>query len=264
MKVLLTFCVIGGCLLGFLPGCINDTTYEHRDLAYQRSTIDALLAGRYDDTFTFEDLARYGDFGIGTLNGIDGEMLALDGAFYQVKTDGIPYLIPRNMHTPFATVEFFQADSVLRIPENLNYPDLLAYMDKVLSSANDLYALKIKCELDSADLRSVPLQHPPYKPLAEVISQEVIFSHTNISGTLVGFRFPTFLQGVNVPGYHFHFISDDKKSGGHVLNLRINKGTLQIDRAAEFMLSFPEDDAFSNINLSVDRTEDLQKVERNQ
>jgi acetolactate decarboxylase len=126
MRVTLTFYIIGGCFLWYLPGCTYEALPDHRDLVYQRSTIDALLPDRYDDTFSFEHLARHGDFGIGTLNSIDGEMLALDGAFYQIKTNGIPYLIPKDMHTPFATVKFFKTDSVIWIPENLNYTDLLS------------------------------------------------------------------------------------------------------------------------------------------
>jgi len=231
------------------------------DAIFQRSTIDALLAGRYDDTYTFGSLKQMGDFGIGTFNSIDGEMLALDGVFYQCRTDGKTYPVADEGQTPFATVKFFQTEEQFNLTQPFGYDDLKRHLDEILPSQNHLYAIKIYCNLDSILFRSVPKQQPPYEALATVIADEVKFSHQNIHGTLVGFRFPPYLQGVNVPGYHFHFISEDRKVGGHVLDLLTRDGTIYSDQGNSFLLSFPDDDVFTQTDLSIDRSEDLEKVE---
>ena len=70
-----------------------------REVLVQTSTIDALLDGVYDGELTYAELSRYGDFGIGTFEGLDGEMIAFDGAIWQVKSDGKAYC---GHHEPFA------------------------------------------------------------------------------------------------------------------------------------------------------------------
>ena len=55
---------------------------------FQASTIAALLEGAYDGDLSFAELAEHGDLGLGTLNGLDGEMIALDGRFYRADVDG--------------------------------------------------------------------------------------------------------------------------------------------------------------------------------
>jgi len=55
---------------------------------YAYSTIDALLAGAYDGDLTVRELSARGDFGLGTYNHLDGELLALGGVYYHVRADG--------------------------------------------------------------------------------------------------------------------------------------------------------------------------------
>ena len=58
---------------------------------FQYATINSLLAGVFDGDLTIAKLKRHGDLGIGTFNALDGEMLALDGQFYQIRSDGHVY-----------------------------------------------------------------------------------------------------------------------------------------------------------------------------
>jgi alpha-acetolactate decarboxylase len=75
--------------------------------------------------------------------------------------------------------------------------------------------------------RSVRAQTPPYPPPAEVIkTDQVLFNHGAVAGTLVGFRFPPSAAGPNVPGWHFHFVDDGRRLGGHVLDLVIGEGAV--------------------------------------
>lgn len=61
--------------------------------------------------------------------------------------------------------------------------------------------------------------------------------HTDISGSLVGFKFPAYADGINVAGYHFHFVSDDRSVGGHVLGLELDTGSLYIDESSDLIVS---------------------------
>lgn len=228
---------------------------------FQRSTIDALLAGRYDDEFTIGEAKKRGNFAIGTFNALDGELVALDGNYYQVKTDGVPVLLEDSVKTPFVTTDFFVGHDSVEIGGGLNFEKLSAVLDDQIARTHNIIAVKIEIKLDSLTLRSVPRQSPPYRPLVEVVSNQTIFKHQNLSGTFVGFKFPEYLEGVNVPGYHFHFLSDDLKIGGHVLNFLSAGGMAYFDSESAFYLSIPQDSIFQSKDLSIDRKEELHKVE---
>ncbi|MCP8318695.1 MAG: acetolactate decarboxylase, partial [Candidatus Methylarchaceae archaeon HK01B] len=103
---------------------VNSDLQENDDILFQTSTISALLEGAYDGNMTYGELKKHGDFGLGTFNGLDGEMAGLDGTFYQVKDDGIAYPVDDSIKTPFALVTFFEADKLNFLDDSLNYTQL--------------------------------------------------------------------------------------------------------------------------------------------
>ena len=110
--------------------------------------------------------------------------------------------------------------------------------------------------------RSVPAQQRPYRPLTEIVRTQPVFDFADVAGTMVGFWCPSFVKGVNVPGYHLHFLRADGKKGGHVLDFVVDKATMEIDDSREFSLILPDDAAFDNANLEPDRTIELKAVEK--
>src|SRR5438132_1663193 len=50
---------------------------------YQISTSTALVEGVYSGSILSSALLEHGDFGVGTFEGLDGEMVILDGEIYQ-------------------------------------------------------------------------------------------------------------------------------------------------------------------------------------
>ena len=96
---------------------------------FQASTIDALLDGNYEGDVSFAELGACGDFGLGTFDALDGEMVGLDGAFYQVKADGRAYEVDGRMKTPFAVVTFFEPGSPRTFTAPMDYAALCAYLD---------------------------------------------------------------------------------------------------------------------------------------
>jgi acetolactate decarboxylase len=243
-----------------IPACSSN---PQRETLVQISTIDALLNGVYDGVTTIGELKKYGDFGIGTFEALDGEMLEVDGAFYQIKADGVAYRVADNIETPFTTVTYFDTDRTVTIPANLDYVGLQEYLDGILPTENIFYAFKINGTFSYMKTRSVSAQQKPYPPLVEVTKTQPVFEFTNTQGTMVGFRCPSYVNGVNVPGYHLHFLTAKKDAGGHVLDFSITSAEASIDYTSEFKMILPgEDSDFYKLNLATDISGDLEKAEK--
>jgi len=220
---------------------------RHRDLhpehaphvLFQASTIAALLDGAYDGDVTFAELAEHGDLGLGTLNALDGEMIALDGRFYRADIDGLIEEVSPQERTPFAALAWFEPSIERAIEGPLSHAQLLAELDSVAADPDASCAFRIDGEFDSVRARSVPRQLPPYRPLSEVIADQHVFELSDVTGTLVGFRFPAYSAGIEVGGHHLHFISADRERGGHVLEARLRAGVAQFDLAGELHVELP-------------------------
>ncbi|MCK9378504.1 MAG: acetolactate decarboxylase, partial [Syntrophobacterales bacterium] len=215
-----------------------------------------------DGDLTFQALARHGDFGLGTFDALDGEMIALDGTFYQVKANGRVSPVAGSMTTPFAEVTFFKAGRTHMIEMPLNYQQLLDYVDRLLPSPNLPYAIRIDGLFTSVKTRSVPRQQKPYPPLAQAAEKQAVFELTNVKGVIVAFRHPAYLAGVNMPGYHCHFITADRRAGGHLLDCRVEGATVAVDALPNLFLHLPDSQEFLKSDLTGDRRHEMEKVER--
>lgn len=231
-----------------LVGALHVEYLKKRDLVgherphhtlFQTSTIEALLEGNYDGEVTFDELSEGGDFGLGTIDALDGEMVALDGAFYQVKADGKAYPVDGGTRTPFAVVTFFEPDPPEKLEGPLDLAGLLPLVDGLVGGADGCCAVRVDGLFERVRTRSVPRQRKPYPTLVEVVEGQPTFELADVRGSLVGFRFPDYAGGLNVPGYHFHFITEDRSAGGHVLELRLMGGEIRVDREADLRLELP-------------------------
>jgi len=232
-----------------------------RDTIYQTAPIDALMAGVYDGDYPVGDLKQHGDMGIGTLNALDGELVYVDGQVFQVRVDGKVYPVSDSTRTPLTIVTWFDRDIPLKAVSATNLDEFCRIMDRSLPSANLFFAIRADGEFDYVKTRSVPKQQKPYRPLIEAAKEQAVFEFKHLKGTLVGFRCPAFIKGINVPGYHFHFLTDDRKGGGHVLDLRVTGLDVMMDTSDSIYLALPQQGDFTNTDLSVDRQQELHRVE---
>jgi acetolactate decarboxylase len=244
------------------PGTPDPPDADALHEVFQNSTVNALLEGVYDGSMTYGELRRHGDFGLGTFNALDGEMIAVDGGFYQVKADGVAYPVADGQRTPFATVLFFRPTLTRPLGGPLDYGHLQALVDGLMEGPNLFYAVRVDGHFATVTTRSVPRQERPYPPLAEVAKTQPVFHLEEVSGTLAGFRFPDFARGLNVPGFHLHFLTADRKAGGHVLDLVLTRGELAVDTSARFHLELPTDSTFLHADLGHDRGDALDRAER--
>jgi acetolactate decarboxylase len=217
---------------------------------YQVSTMNALLDGVYDGDVTYGELARHGDFGLGTFNHLDGEMAAVDGRFFHLRADGSATPVDPDERTPFAAVTFFAADHVLRLERPSPRAEVEAVIDRLAPSGNLFYAVRVDGAFARVVTRTVPMQRPPYRPLAEVTSHEPVTTFADVEGTLVGFRTPDYAQGIGIAGYHLHFLTAARDAGGHVLDFTLARGTLQVGSEAELHLRLPRTPEFMAADLA--------------
>jgi len=218
---------------------------KEANVLYQYSVINALSAGVYEGDLPVSELKKFGNFGLGTFNNIDGEMIVLNGKVYQVKTDGVPTEAGKNLLVPFAVVTFFKCDTTIAISLPQSLQQIKQIITAAVPSENYLYAVKISGEFQKVKTRSVPKQQPPFPDLAWVIKNQVTFQKESVNGTVIGFKLPEFIDGVNVKDFHFHFLSDDKNFGGHLLDLVFEKGEIEIGIIKEFRCKLPSTKNFT-------------------
>lgn len=207
---------------------------------FQASTIGALLEGAFEGDLSFAELAEHGDTGLGTLNHLDGEMIALDGEFLRADVDGHLSRIVASERTPFAVVTSFEAAIDEELDgEAISHDDLLARIDDLVPSRASSCAIRLDGRFQLVRARSVPRQEPPYRPLTEVVAEQHVFEFADVEGTMVGFRFPTYVEGIEVGGYHLHFADAERRRGGHVLDSRSRGLRVRLDPSDDLHVELP-------------------------
>lgn len=241
----------------------NTFTYaQAANELYQFSTINALLQGVYDGELTIKDLKKQGSFGIGTLNGLDGELIGLDGDYYQVKANGDVLKLADDAKIPFATSLHFKSDRAAQF-HALDYENLQKSLDQMKNDTNYFYAIRIDGVFTKVLTRAIPKQDRPYKTLAEAAKEQHVFELTNIKGAVIGFWCPQYINGINVPGYHLHFISEDRKFGGHILTASLQAGNVQMSRIHAFRMELPQVTSdFGTAALNKDYSKELKAIEQ--
>jgi len=247
----------------FFVSCLNITNNNSKmnNKIVQYSTINALLQGYYEGEMEISELQKQGNLGLGTFNDLDGEMVIIDGLVYKVKSDGSVLKIEKPEKTPFAVVTNFSADTTFNVSQKFDLVELEKFLETKLISNNLYYAIKIYGKFDFIKARSVPKQNKPYPKLIEASKQQGVFEYNSTIGYLIGFWFPDYMQDINVPGFHLHFISDDKTKGGHLLNCKTDNIKIEISNISGFQIILPTDDVFAKMNLQSSKLE-LDTIER--
>ncbi len=222
---------------------------NHKSLAdtlYQVSTKSALSNGSFGGVISANELKQHGDFGLGTFEGLDGEMIVVNGSIYHATYDGKVSLAGDDASIPFAEVTYFKAD--LRVPVNVskeaiyygandtaalngqyNYTQLISVLNTYIPQNGTFYAIRIDGNFSYMKVRAAPGEEPPYTSLADALKNESIYELHNVSGTLVGIYSPEYSDGIAFPGYHFHFVTDDRTHGGHVYDFMADGEDAQLD-----------------------------------
>jgi acetolactate decarboxylase len=148
------------------------------------------------------------------------------------------------MTSPFSTMTYIQADQTIAIQNAGNFTQLSHQLDEKLSSRNAFYALRIDGTFPHIKTRSAPKLEKPYPRLSGTVKSQSVFAFSNVIRTVVGIWVPEFSKGFNVPVYHLHFITADRKAGGHILDLQVDEALAKVDVTPGFVMQLPSSGDF--------------------
>ncbi len=228
---------------------------------YTAGHASAFIGGLYDAVYPYTKVLRHGNFGLGAPDKLDGEVLILNGKIYQTQATGKTFEVKPTAITPFAVVNFFNTGKAFKTSLKLSKAQLFAYLDSMLTNKNGIFAIKVTGYFGMIKTRAFPPVQKPYVPLADMLPLQHFFTFENIKGTLVGYRIPAFMDGPNITGYHFHFLSDDKKGGGHIVDLTTGDITIEVDQLDSFLVDIPQTKEFDNFDFRKDRRDEVKRVE---
>ncbi|MEM7441692.1 MAG: acetolactate decarboxylase [Pseudomonadota bacterium] len=233
---------------------------EHATL-FQVSTTGALVEGVATGAVTVGELAEHGDFGLGTFSHFDGEMVVLDGKFYQVLSESTVTEAPKDALVPFAVVTHFTPESNDKLERFDSFDELSERLSALRPSDNLIYAVRLRGVFDHIKARTAA-KIDGKATLAEVASTQEEFSFDNMPCTVVGFWMPDYTKAVNVQGWHLHFLSDDGLHGGHILNCRARSIEVELEHMSDFRMAIPETAEFLKADLTHDPSAVIEDVER--
>jgi acetolactate decarboxylase len=229
---------------------------------FQVGTVSGLLQGIYDGTIDFKTLEQHGDIGLGTFNGVDGEMIAVDGKFYRADESGQVTLADPNSFTPFATVTKFKPSIAFTLDNINSIEELNNKIDEVISSKNIFHMIRVDGDIEWIKLRSEGCQSKPYKSLADTLpNTQHIFELSHTRGTLVTTRCPHYSSGITITGYHHHFINVYKTLGGHVFDVKIKSAKVMVTEIRRFSMVLVNSKAFDSADLNINTEDALKKTE---
>jgi acetolactate decarboxylase len=240
---------------------LADTLEIEHSTLFQISTAGALVKGVYDGVVSIADLKRHGNFGLGTFDALDGEMLAVNGHFYQVQASGAVNEAEDSATVPFAVVTHFRVEHTFGLGRVDDFDDLAACLDANRRTNNLFCAVIIEGHFRYVRTRAA-CKATSGQSLVAAPANQAQFEFANTAGTMVGFWCPPYARGINVTGSHFHFLTEDLTGGGHVLDCRGENLRGGMQELADVRIAIPETATFLQANLSEDPSRELDVAER--
>jgi acetolactate decarboxylase len=250
----------GESIAHIVQRALADTLQIKHHTLFQISTSTALVEGLYQGAVKVAEIKEHGDFGLGTFEDVDGEMIVLDGHVYQALSNGQVHEAPDAALVPFAVITYFTPETTVKLANISSIDNLVEQLEPHRISNNVFFAIQAKGTFAWVKVRSVRKTSPGTK-FDEVAKMQKEFEFQDIAGTVVGFWTPAYASAINIPGYHMHFISDDRKAGGHLLNIRGQQIDLQLNLESDFRMALPETEAFLKADLTKDPSAALAQAE---
>jgi acetolactate decarboxylase len=201
----------------------------------------AIQQGFYDGPTTIADLKSAGDFGLGTMNALDGEMVAIDNVFYRAGVDGTLYPQPDDALVPWAMVTHFAATGApIKLEPGLNYKGLQKLLQSMTELSNLYVVFRVDGFASTVEARSAARQTKPYPPLDCIVDET--YNFTNVGVTGVGIVSPGYVGSMDPLGCHVHMATADRKQGGHLLDWTLSEGTLSLMPVQSYQLQYPQSD----------------------
>lgn len=249
-----------------ISNALTNAPDQRKNTLYQVSLLQGLTSGDYYGSVAIEELKQHGDVGIGTFDGLNGELIMLNGEVYRAKGDGRIEVVSDLETTPFAVAAFMNTDGMRELKDIRSCDALFEELERMVEARgkNRFYMIRIDGVFREIEVRSVPKQKEPFKRLVEVLeSEQTLFRYKKIEGTMVGLYCPCYMSALNAVGWHLHFISKDRTVGGHVLDVDIAEAVSTWTDLDAFEVRLPKNGMFDGLDLAVDQSRDIEKVEKN-
>lgn len=218
---------------------------NEQDMIFHYSVLKALDNGVLEGNMTVGELKKHGDFGLGTFNRLDGEMIVLDHVVYRVSPEGKILQARNETLIPYSVVSFYNQEDTLSMKGEINYPALKTYVKGRLPSQNLFYAFRIRGEFEYIKCGGANMQNKPYnKSLLEMLADRPVYEGKRITGTLIGFWCPAYIGDINTVGFHLHFLSDDHTLGGHLMEFTARSLDIGFDVKSIYKILLPETEIF--------------------
>ena len=232
---------------------------------YQVSTLQALALGYSKAVINVEQLLKQGNTGLGTFEDVNGEMIIMDGRCYRADQAGNVTEVSPETGVPFAAVAKLygtQQFSVESMPDLNAVRTMLTNKIEERFGLNSMQIVRIDGFFEKVDARSEAPYRSHHISLKDILGQtQKAFIFENIRGSLVGVYFPDYMDGINMPGWHLHFLSEDRTKGGHVFDVSMREGKAYLDKISSIAIDLPKEAAFDTYSLKQDLQEEIKSVE---
>ncbi len=219
----------------------------------------SFLSGLCDDEFTFKKIAEHGDFGHGTFNAIDGEMIAVDGVFYRADVDGNVAVVQPDQVSPLAVVTHFKPNSSCQLENIADFATFQSQIAQHMPKKNTIYAIRVDATFTFISARSELPQTKPYESIEISIPKlQRSFLLENTQGSLIGYYVPEIYKSIILPGFHFHYINTTRNKGGHVFDFKFKQGTIRLQACTELHVMLPITKQFDSMDLNQNTDKALQ------
>ena len=239
---------------------------ETNTMIYQVSTLQALALGYSRAVITVGELLEHGDMGLGTFEDVNGEMIVVDGVCHRADEEGNVWKAEPEMGVPFASVAKTDNSPGIEISDIPNIEKLKELLTVKIEEDFGLNSMHI-ARVDGSFARVCARSESPYRShhvdLKDILSKtQKDFVFENIEGTMVCIYYPDYMDGINAPGWHIHFLSQDMTKGGHVFDMEITSGCIQLTKLDKIQIQLPNEPAFDTYSLKEASGSDIKKVEQ--
>ncbi len=232
---------------------------------YQVSTLQALALGYSKAVITAEELLKEGDTGLGTFEDVNGELIAMDGHCYRADQNGDVTVVAPDTGVPFAAVAKLYGEQQFTLEDMPDITSIRTELTRKIEERfglNSMHIVRIDGEFGKLDARSEAPYRSHHVTLKEVLDQnQKAFLFENIRGSLIGVYFPDYMDGINMPGWHLHFLSEDRSKGGHVFDVCLREGAAKVDKISNIFINLPKAASFDTYSLKQDLQEEIKSVE---
>ena len=233
---------------------------------FQVSTLQALALGYSRSVVTVRQLLEHGSIGLGTFEDVNGEMIVVDGQCFRATEDGTAYEAAPDMGVPFASVASAEGGlefDIEKIGDIEKLKEILTLKIEEDFGLNSMHIARIDGAFGIVRARSESAYRSHHVDLKDILSKtQRDFAFENIRGSLVCIYYPDYMDGINAPGWHIHFLSEDKTKGGHVFDLSISEAQVMLSKINKIEIQLPSEPAFDTYSLKQASGDDIKKVEQ--